>query len=126
MGGGYPLEDNNSLYALPYVYSNWPDTVDAFAHVAVVNAGAILRKEPAANADAICTLERVILQANYEKSYPQQQKGRQLEWWHVQSADGNTQGYLSHTDVYSPVGYRAILNRNKQGKWQLTALVAGD
>ncbi|TPE43698.1 hypothetical protein [Pontibacter mangrovi] len=124
LGGGYPLASNKDLYALPYVYSNWPDSVDAFMHIAVTKTGAILREEPAANAPARCTLNHYILKVDYEKSYPE--GAPQKEWWHVQSPDGALQGYLHHADVHSPVGYRAIFNRSKNGAWQMTALVNGD
>ncbi|AKD02194.1 hypothetical protein POKO110462_20805 [Pontibacter korlensis] len=124
LGGDYPVENNQDLYALPYVYSSWPDSLDAFTHIAVTNPSTILRQEPAANAPAACTLSQVILKADPNKSYPLDKQ--QKEWWHVQTADGELQGYLYHTDVYSPVGYRAIFSKNKQGQWQMTALVAGD
>ncbi|MCX2739647.1 hypothetical protein [Pontibacter anaerobius] len=124
LGGGYPVEGRKDIFALPYVYSNWPDSIDAFMHVAVVKTGAILREEPAANASAVCSLNQVILKVDYGKSYPED--APQKEWWHVESADGELQGYLHHPDVHSPVGYRAIFNKNKRGKWQMTALVAGD
>ncbi|ARS36361.1 hypothetical protein [Pontibacter actiniarum] len=125
LGGGYPLERNQGLYALPYVYSNWPDSLDAFSHVAVTSRSAVLRQEPAANAPAVCTLDRLILQADYAKSYPQQQ-GPQKEWWYVETTDGSQSGYINHADVYSPVGYRAIFNKDAQGQWRMTALVSGD
>jgi len=124
LGGGYPVEGSRSLYALPYVYSNWPDSIDAFMHVAVIKDNAILREEPAANAPAKCALGQFILKVDYGKSYPE--GAPQKEWWHVQSPDGELQGYLHRSDVHSPVGYRAIFSKNKQGKWQMTALVTGD
>lgn len=124
LGGGYPLAGNKELYALPYVYSNWPDSIDAFMHIAVIKDNAILRADPAANADAVCSLHQVILKVDYGKSYPE--GAPQKEWWHVQNADGELQGYLNRSDVHSPVGYRAIFNKNKRGQWQMTALVTGD
>ncbi|WP_276499107.1 hypothetical protein [Pontibacter litorisediminis] len=124
LGGGYPVAANHEVYALPYVYSNWPDSIDAFMHVAVIKSNAILREEPVANAAGICALNEVILRVDYGKSYPEGAPVK--EWWHVQSDDGQLQGYLHRSDVHSPVGYRAIFNKNKQGNWQMTALVTGD
>lgn len=126
--GGTPMQqgDSSSNFALPYVYSAWPDSLDAFAYSAVVHDGAILRVEPAANAAAVCSLSQVILKVDYSKSYPQQDNVREKEWWYVASPDGRLKGYLYKSDLYSPVGYRAIFNKNKQGKWQMTALVSGD
>ena len=124
--GGDMAEGTPKAYALPYVYSNWPDSLDAFSHVAVTRAGAILREQPVANAAGICTLDRIILQTDYARSYPQGDDAARKEWWYVQTPDGKLSGYLSHADLYSPVGYRALFNRNAQGEWHMTALVAGD
>ena len=126
LGGGYMANSNPTLYALPYVYSNWPDSLDAFSHVAVTTTGATLREQSTANAVGICTLDRVILQTDYSKSYPQGDAAARKEWWYVQTPDGKLSGYVSQSDIYSPVGYRAIFNQNTQGKWHMTALVAGD
>ncbi|RIJ42976.1 hypothetical protein [Pontibacter oryzae] len=125
LGGDYPLKNNADLYALPYVYSNWPDSLDAFAHAAVTGTGAILKQEPSETAASICVLGQVTLRVNAEKSYPQQQTAEK-EWWYAQTLDGSLSGYLNHTQVHSPIGYRAILNKNKQGQWLMTALVSGD
>ncbi|WP_242916318.1 hypothetical protein [Pontibacter liquoris] len=127
LGGTFVLQGNSkNLFALPYVYSAWPDTLDAFSFRAVVHDGAILRKEPDINAPAVCTLGRVILKTDYKRSYPQQDYVREKEWWYVESPDGGLKGYVSNTDMYSPVGFRALLNKNKQGRWRMTALVSGD
>ncbi|WP_347158043.1 hypothetical protein [Pontibacter chitinilyticus] len=127
LGGTYMRQDStNSTFALPYVYSAWPDSLDAFAYQAVVRDGAILRAEPDSSAPAICTLGRVILQTDYNKSYPLQENGREKTWWYVSSPDGQLHGYLYKSDLYSPVGYRALFNKNKQGQWRMTALVSGD
>ena len=126
LGGDYMASGNQKLYALPYVYSNWPDSLDAFTHVAVTRAGAILREQPTANAAAVCSLNRIILKADYSKSYPQSEAAARKEWWYVQTPDGKLSGYIHHTDMHSPVGYRAIFNQNSQGQWHMTALVAGD
>lgn len=126
LGGGYMAEGNPKLYAIPYVYSNWPDSLDAFSHVAVIRTGATLRRQPAANAAGICTLDKVILQVDYAKSYPQGEDAARKAWWYVQTPDGKLSGYIHHTDIHSPVGYRAIFNQNTQGQWHMTALVAGD
>lgn len=125
LGGDYPLKNNADLYAIPYVYSNWPDSVDAFSHTAVTATGAILRQEPSETAASICTLGQVILQVDASKSYPQQQ-GTEKEWWYVQTLDKRLSGYIIHTQVHSPISYRVLFNKNKQGKWLMTALVSGD
>ncbi|MBF9252043.1 hypothetical protein I2I11_01925 [Pontibacter sp. 172403-2] len=125
--GGTPMQQGDSSnFALPYVYSAWPDSLDAFTYSAVVHDGAILRAEPAVSAAAVCALGRVILKVDYSKSYPQQDTVREKEWWYVASPDGQLRGYLHKSDLYSPVGYRAIFNKNKQGQWLMTALVSGD
>ncbi|RAU82211.1 hypothetical protein [Pontibacter arcticus] len=127
LGGTHLKEDKtNRSFAMPYVYSAWPDTLDAFTFSAVINDNAPLRQEPDINATALCMLPRVILRVDYARSYPQQDNVPEKEWWYVESPDGQQKGYINKSDLYSPVGYRALFNKNKQGKWLMTALVAGD
>jgi hypothetical protein len=42
----------------------------------------------------------------------------------VRLADGR-EGWMSDTDLYSPLGYRMVVEK-RDGKWMITALVAGD
>jgi hypothetical protein len=45
-------------------------------------------------------------------------------WVHVQLGDGRT-GYMWHAYVRRPIDYRALFNLI-DGRWRMTAFVAGD
>jgi len=99
----------------PYVYSTWPDEIDAFTHVAAIRPGVALHETPSAGAKTIRTLDWSILELL--DTTPG-------EWRHVKTLDGAT-GYVESNDVRSPIAYRAGFNKTANG-WTMTALVAGD
>lgn len=111
---GGTFQSASSFWA-PYVYSTWPDEVDAFTHVAAVRPGVALREQPSASARSVRTLDWSILELLDSKPG---------EWRHVKTADGAT-GWVESKDVRSPIGYRAGFNKTEKG-WTMTALVAGD
>jgi hypothetical protein len=51
-------------------------------------------------------------------------EGNQQKWIAVSLANG-LKGYIGEEYIRSPIGYRAIFEK-KDGRWMLTALVAGD
>ena len=111
--------DGKSFWA-PYVYSNWPESMDAFEHVAAVRAGVALHATPAANAPRVATVDWEILKRMPKKT----EDGQAGEWIKVKTANG-VEGWVATTDVYSPIGFRAGFSK-RSGQWKLEALVAGD
>ena len=103
-------------FAAPYVYSNWPDGFDSFECAAVTGRNVRLRSAPKLDAPVIASVSHVIV--------------RLLEpatgelWSRVQLGDGRT-GYMWHAYVRSPIDYRALFNVI-DGRWRMTAFVAGD
>lgn len=97
----------------PYVYSAWPDSVDAFEWLAVIAKDAALRDAP--NSRAIATLSHDLVQRVAEP---------EGGWQQVKTADGRT-GFVEMKFVRSPVGYRAGFNKT-DNRWRMTAIVAGD
>lgn len=117
--GGSFLEGTEGSFWAPYVYSDWPEAHDAFASLAVTSQNVPLRESADQNAPVIATLSYDIVQRAGDI-------GRDVgAWQNVKTADGRT-GWVEATSVRSPVGYRAGFLKNKDGKWQINALVAGD
>jgi hypothetical protein len=108
--------EHDTLFSAPYVYAFWPDSVDAFSHVAVIDSAALVRSDRSDRAAAIGTVNRAIL----EVAEPVDDTS-----WAQVILPGGKRGWMDRSDVYSPVGWRAIF-ANRQGRWWLTALVAGD
>jgi hypothetical protein len=105
------------MFWAPYLYSAWPENVDAFQHVAAVRAGVPIRKSEAMDAETVTTVDWAILQLvpNADPRGPSV---------HVKTPDGQ-EGWVSAIDVHSPIGYRAGFSK-RSGQWKLEALVAGD
>lgn len=118
-GGTFVGEGPGRSFWAPYVYSAWPDAHDAFASLAVTGENVPLYESADKSSPVIATLSYDIVQRAGDI-------GRDVgEWQNVKTADGHT-GWVEARSVRSPVGYRAGFLKNKDGKWQINALVAGD
>jgi hypothetical protein len=118
-GGTFVGEGPGRSFWAPYVYSAWPDAHDAFASLAVTGENVPLYEKADKSSPVIATLSYDIVQRAGDV-------GRDVgEWQNVKTADGHT-GWVEARSVRSPVGYRAGFLKNKDGKWQINALVAGD
>lgn len=103
-------------FAAPYVYASWPAQFDAFECAAVTGAGVRFRSAPTFDAPIVASVSYSIVRLIEPKP------GRL--WSRVQLGDGRT-GYMWHAYVRSSVDYRALFNLI-DGRWRMTAFVAGD
>lgn len=118
MGGKFVGAGPERSFWAPYVYAAWPETYDAFQHVAAVRDSVPIRRNAAPEAAPVTTVSWAILEL---VSYP----GAQREGWlRVKAPDGQ-EGWVAEADVRSPVGYRAGFSI-RRGRWLMEALVAGD
>lgn len=113
LGGSFTGEHR---FAAPYVYSRWPETLDAFEHVAVTARDVRLRAAPRADAAVVERASFTVL----ELAGPATDGG----WLKVRLPDGRT-GYVARALARSPLDYRAIFER-REGRWRLVAFVSGD
>ena len=105
-----------TAFEAPYVYGSWPNRFDSFECAAIVGRNVRLRAAPRLDAPVITLVSYPIvrlLRGSTEK-----------QWSHVQLGDGRM-GYVWHAYVRSPVDYRALFNL-ENGRWWMTAFVAGD
>lgn len=104
------------LFAAPYVYGRWPEPFDSFEHVAVLGTNVRVRAEPG-------PLGRILTALSFE-IVKLAAPAPDSEWTRIKLRDGRT-GYISSRYVRSPVDYRALFNKI-DGRWRMTAFVAGD
>ena len=116
LGGSFRGAGDETSFWAPYVYAVWPESADAFEHVAAVRANVALREKPDPNAAVVAEVDWAVLRL--VGGAPSDQ------WRQVRTADGK-EGFVAAADVRSPIGYRAGFNR-VNGQWKMTALVAGD
>ena len=112
LGGSF---QGPTTFVAPYVYSKWPEGLDSFEHVAIVGSDVRVRAAPRADAAAVRRVSFAVLRRT--------SKGAD-DWMPVQLPDG-TRGFVAARLARSPVDYRAFF-MFRDGRWWLTAFVAGD
>jgi hypothetical protein len=115
LGGTF---ESPATFVAPYVSSRWPESVDAFDHVAVVGDRVRIRHRPSQDAADAGSSSFEILRLATEI----QDAGE--SWTAVRLANGTT-GYISSRYVRSAVDYRAYFKK-EAGRWQMLMLLAGD
>ncbi len=120
MGGNF---DSKTAFSAPYVFSAFPDDVDAFETVVVTAEDAVMRAAPKPDAPIMRKLDRDILSVVAGPAMPQHKAGPD-DWVEVVDAAGN-HGFVLNRDVRSPIDYRAYFEKRK-GRWLMTSLLAGD
>lgn len=121
MGGQQP---SDSQFVAPYVYAFWPDSLDAFEHVAVVGDSVRVVDEPTADAGVLGAALNSILPLVEWKGLPESGVPSDTTWARVRLPNGAT-GWVRGASVYSPVGWRAMFVRRGE-RWQMVFFVAGD
>jgi hypothetical protein len=114
LGGSF---QGDSTFVAPYVFSRWPETLDAFEHIAVIGTDVRVRSQPNTAAPVITVASFAIL--------PVDRRAEETEQWIAVRVDGGRSGYIASRFARSPIDYRAIF-REEGGQWKLVTLVAGD
>ena len=113
---------DGDTFMAPYPYSSFPDKFDAFEHGVVIAEGVRARQKPDLGAPVMTTLSFDIVKV-FEWT-PLEKQGTREGWIGVTLADGKS-GYVAAEYIRSPIDYRAVFNK-ENGRWLMTALVAGD
>lgn len=121
MGGSFATVAGVKSFCAPYVYSNFPDDLEANGYAAITGTGVRVREQPNLNAPIITALSYDIVKLDYE---PSASAGSNSEWVKIIAPNGK-KGYVFGKYIRSPTDYRACFEK-KQGKWMMTALIAGD
>lgn len=121
MGG---QQSSDSQFVAPYVYAFWPDSLDAFGHVAVTGDTVRVLEAPLANARVLGAASNSILKFKEWKGMPASGVASDTTWAQVQLPDGST-GWIRGASVYSPVSWRAFFVR-RDNRWWMIFFVAGD
>ncbi len=115
---------SDSVFMAPYVYAFWPDSIDAFSHVAVTTADALVHARPDTASQASGTASHSILRALEWSTVPGDAVPSDTSWVRVEGSDRRS-GWIRTADVYSPVSWRAQFMR-RSNRWVMILLVAGD
>jgi hypothetical protein len=123
LGGSFELDGREKIFTAPYVTSRWPDRFDVFDYAAAVKKNVQVRREPQAEAPIIATLSYDIVKVEYQQTQLSDQS-QANEWLKIITPSGK-QGYVLAQEMRSAVDYRARFKK-RNGKWRMTALIAGD
>ena len=114
MGGSF-FDDHT--FVAPYVFSKWPESLDAFEHVAVVGTNVRVRSEPRTDAATLEAVSFVILPVANDARVTD-------DAWRPVKLESKV-GFVSSRFVRSPIDYRAIFSE-QSGAWRMVTFVAGD
>lgn len=120
LGGSFHADD---LFMAPYTFSRFPNEIDAFQHAAVVGSDVRVRAAPSLESAVLATLSFDVVRLS-QAGQSQIPAGQEQDWTSVELKGGRT-GFIASRYVRSPIAHRAIFNRTN-GRWRMTAFVAGD
>ena len=113
-----------STFAAPYMFSRFPDELDAFEYGVIVGENVNVRERPSAAAPVTATLSYDIVKVVEWDAKQDEKPGSQHTWIKVSLANGS-HGYVAERYIRSPIDYRAGFEQ-RNGRWLLGTLVAGD
>jgi len=114
LGGAFQGPDT---FVAPYVYARWPERFDAFEHAALVGSGVRIRAAPDPGGPVLTTLTYAVVRLGNNSATPS-------GWTAVALEDGRP-GFVASRLVRRSIDYRAFFVRT-DGRWRVTALIAGD
>ncbi|MFB3920601.1 MAG: SH3 domain-containing protein [Terriglobia bacterium] len=123
LGGSLNVSDQETSFWAPYVYSRWPNEVDAFEYGAIIGTNVRVRARPDPVAPVVATLSYDIVKFADQSWLPAGEAGEN-SWVKIITPAGH-EGFVSSRFVRSPIDYR-IGFLKKNGKWTITYFVAGD
>ncbi len=120
--GGVFLDKNT--FTAPYTFKTFPEDLGAFEHQVIFGNNVNLRAKPDLSAEIISQLSYNVVKVDLENSVGKKSEEQNYSWLKVETLGGK-KGFVSAEYVRSPIDYRAIFTK-ENGKWKMTAFVAGD
>jgi hypothetical protein len=115
----YGLVDQDKAgtqYQGPYIFTNFPNTYDAFTFLVCVGEDVNVRQRPTTKAEVIGQLDYdVVKSLDYEVKDG---------WYKIQMPNGD-RGYVAESLLRSPIDYRVNFSKYEE-KWVFDFFVAGD
>lgn len=122
MGGSFGKTEGPKSFCAPYVFSNFPDAgFDATGYAVITGTRVRVRAQPRLKAPVVTSLSYDIVEVDNEPSA----SGDSNDEWVKIILPNKKRGYVYGKYIRRPTDYRACFEK-KQGKWKMTALIAGD
>jgi hypothetical protein len=123
-GGSFDARAKNKTFYAPYVYSKFPENLDAFEYSAIIEKNVKLLATPFAAAPVVATLNYSVVKVDFENSIKSRANPDNYTWLKVTTLGGK-KGFVQEKFVRSSIDYRAGFEK-KRGQWKLTFFLAGD
>lgn len=121
-GGAFQTEGDGKTFTAPYMFSNFPDNLDAFEYSAVTENRVGLYAKPSTASRLVANLSYHLVKVDFQNSV--KNKADEYAWLKVTTLGGKT-GYAQEKFVRSSVDYRAAFEK-KRGQWKMVFFLAGD
>jgi len=117
LGGRWVRGDDAApTFVAPYVFSDWPDNLDAYTHQAVIADAVAIRAQPAADAAVLATAGHGVVRLATADDPP---------GWTALALPGGSTGHIASAYLRSPLAHRVMIDR-RTGAWQIALFLAGD
>lgn len=123
-GGTFDKESRIKTFQAPYTFTEFPEDLDAFEHQAIFGSSVNLRSKPQATAPIVAALSHNVVKVDFANSVKDKTKADAYLWLKIETLGGQ-KGFVQSKYVRSPIDYRAIFEK-KNGRWKMTAFIAGD
>jgi hypothetical protein len=120
--GGQFIAGENNLFCAPFSFTAFPEDLDAFSYSVIFGNNVNLRSKPNINAPIISTLSYNIFEM--VKAVKDKENSENVSWYEIRTLGGK-EGFIKPEYARSPIDYRACFEK-KNGKWKMTAFIAGD
>lgn len=122
LGGTFDDSDHSS-FAAPYVYTRFPETIDAFWHVALIADDVKVYADPDPRSEVLGTLSYSIVRLGSEDDA--NDSNEPTPGWQAIRTIAGTPGFIQDHTFRSPIDYRARW-MHIDGTWQMVFFIAGD
>jgi len=113
LGGTF---SGDEYFIAPYVYSEWPDGIDAYTHIAVTGNRIPVYKQPESESEKLTFLSYTIVEKDFQ--------WYDTDWVRIKLPNGKS-GFIMRIHTRSPIDYRIIF-RQTDTVWEITVFLAGD
>ena len=111
--------DDGTVATLPAIFSRVPDDVDPGRTMLVTGSDVPLRARPSPSASEVRKLDWALVMLKGEGFDPA------ARYAQVDAADGST-GFVATAKLRSILDYRLVADKDADGAYRITALIAGD
>lgn len=125
-GGAFGKEPGAAVktFFAPYVFSSFPEDLDAFEYSAIFGNNVNLRDAADLKAKSLGLLSYNVVKIDFQNSVKKSGSEDDYEWLKIETLGGK-KGFVSAEFVRSAIDYRAGFEKIG-GKWKMVYFLAGD